>query len=327
MPGMQSSTSAGSVTQLTAASSLRAATSAFDVHMHHEGFTENTIKAFQSDLNILVGFLGGWTAIGEISTQDLVHFTDWLVNDRDAPCNPKSLARRVTTLKVFFGWLAEDDVLSHDPAASIAHEPVSTPLPEILTNEQIERVLETTEGLREADKPDARPHLLVTLLLHTGIKKSECMSITLNHVDLDDAAGPLLWIRYANAERRHKERKLPLPAWWPQVLTEYLSQYKVEDALFPWTARNLEYVLSHVAEGAGIKQGVSFEMLRWTSAVRDYRTGMKAKELRQKLGLSKITWRQTSQKIAKLAGPPVYTQMSFDRFDPSGSPGSAGPNE
>lgn len=300
-------------------SSLRAATSAFDVYMHHEGFTENTIKAFQSDLNILAGFLGAWTAIGEISTQDLVHFTDWLVNDRDAPCNPKSLARRVTTLKVFFGWLAEDDVLSHDPAASIAHEPVNTPLPEILSNEQIERVLETTEGLREADKPDTRPHLLVTLLLDTGIKKSECMSITLNHIDLDDPTEPLLWIRYANPERRHKERNLPLPAWWPSVLTEYQAQYDIRDALFPWTARNLEYILAHVAEEAGLEQGLSFEMLRWTCAVRDYRAGMKTKELRQKLGLSKVTWRQTSEKIAKLAGPVVYTQMAFDTLDPTSS--------
>jgi integrase/recombinase XerD len=52
-----------------------------------------------------------------------------------------------------------------------------------------------------------------------------------------------------------------------------------------------------------LDQGISFEMLRWTCAVRDYKAGMKPKKLRQKLGLSKVTWRQTSQKIAKLAGP------------------------
>lgn len=323
MADAQSPSHADPAMKLTSRSSLRAARSAFDIYMDHEGFTENTMKAFQSDLSILADFLGGWTAIGEISTQDLVHFTEWLVNDRDVPCSPKSLARRITTLKVFFGWLAEDDVLSRDPAAAVAHEPVSTPLPDILTDDQVARVLETTEALRKAEKPDARPHLLVTLLLHTAIKKSECMSITLNHIDLDDPAQPLLWIRYANPERRHKERNLPLPAWWPEVLTEYQSQYEIEEALFPCTARNLEYVLAHVAEEAAVDQGISFEMLRWTSAVRDYRAGMKSKGLRQKLGLSKITWRQTSQKIAKLAGPAVYTQMAFDTLNlsPSSGPG------
>jgi integrase/recombinase XerD len=144
---------------------------------------------------------------------------------------------------------------------------------------------------------------LVTLLLHTGIKKGECMNITMNHVDLGDPSQPILWIRYANPQRRHKERKLRLPAWWPTVLAEYRAQYQIEGTLFPCTARNLEYVLSHIAEQAGLGQGISFEMLRWTCAVRDYRAGMQARKLRQKMGLSKVTWRQTSQKIATLAGP------------------------
>ncbi len=303
MPERQASTRPDPSATLTARSSLRAARSAFETHMHHEGFTENTIKAFQSDLNILADFIGGWTAIGDISTQDLTRFTEWLLNERDAPCSPKSLARRITTLKVFFGWLAEDEILPRDPAAPVVHKPVSTPLPDILTDAQVERVLQVTERHRQAEHPDARPHLLVTLLLHTGIKKGECMGITMNHIDLDDPTQPLLWIRYANPQRRHKERKLRLPAWWPTVLAEYRAQYEIEEALFPCTARNLEYVLADIAEQAMLAQGISFEMLRWTCAVRDYKAGMKSQKLRQKLGLSKITWRETSQKIAKLAGP------------------------
>ncbi|MFW6082883.1 MAG: tyrosine-type recombinase/integrase [Chloroflexota bacterium] len=293
----------GVIGNLTSRSSLRAAKSAFDVYMTHEGFTENTKKAFQSDLNIFASFIGTWTPIGELSTSDLEQFADWLVEDRDAPCSPKSLARRITTLKVFFGWLADSGILPHDPAAPVVHEPVNTPLPDILTPDQIERVLSVTEALRAAEDPDPRPHLLVTLLLHTGIKKAECMAITTNHIDLADSADPLLWIRYTNPQRRHKERKLHLPSWWPTVLAEYQAQYEPQEALFPCTARNLEYVLSNVAERARISQGISFEMLRWTCAVRDYKAGMTSNDLRQKLGLSKVTWRQTKQKIAGLAGP------------------------
>jgi site-specific recombinase XerD len=294
---------ADSFQDLTAQSSLRAAKSAFDVYMAQESFTENTVKAFQSDLNIFTRFAGAWTAIGDISTSDLERFTEWLVEERDAPCSPKSLARRVTTLKVFFGWLAHSEVLPRDPAAPVVHEPVSTPLPDILGSREIARALEVTEASRRAERPDARPHLLLTLLLHTGIKKAECMGITLNHVDLDDPSNPVLWIRYANPQRRHKERKLQLPMWWPTVLAEYRAQYQPEDALFPCTARNLEYVLADVAEKADLDPGLSFEMLRWTCAVRDYKAGITSKDLRQKLGLSKVTWRQTKQKIAKLAGP------------------------
>lgn len=288
---------------LNARSSLRTALSAFEAHMQQQGFAENTIKAFLSDLNILVQFIGVGTDIGAISTRDLNRFTRWLVEDRGVPCNPKSLARRVTALKVFFGWLTEAGVLPSDPAAAVVHKPVVTPLPIILSDVEVERVLGVTQALRHAEKPDARPHLLVTLLLHTGIKKGECMKVIMNHLDLRDASNPVLWIRYANPRRRHKERKLRLPAWWPAVLAEYRAQYQPQETLFPCTARNLEYVLANVAQQAELVHGMSFEMLRWTCAVRDYKAEMEADKLRQKLGISKITWREVGDKIARLAAP------------------------
>jgi len=290
---------------LRARSSLRTAMAAFEVHMERQGFAENTIKAFLSDLNILAQFIGVGTAVDAISTRDLNRFVHWLVHERGVPCNPKSLARRVTTLKVFFGWLAETGVLSSDPSAPVIHRPVMTPLPKIVSDSELERVLGVTQALRHAEKPDARPHLLVTLLLHTGIKKSECMNVVMNHLDLSDPAHPVLWIRYANPRRRHKERKLRLPVRWPTVLAEYRAQYQPQDSLFLCTARNLEYVLAGVAQQAELPHGLSFEMLRWTCAVRDYQAGMPADNLRQKLGISKITWREVGAKIARLAGPPL----------------------
>ena len=293
----------GAYPDLDSRSSLRTAVGAFEAHMQREGFAENTIKAFLSDLNILAEFVGVGTAIDAISTQDLNRFTHWLVHERGVPCNPKSLARRVTTLKVFFGWLAETGVLPTDTASAVVHRPVMTPLPPILSAVEVERVLAETQALRHAEKPDARPHLLVTLLLHTGIKKGECMNIVLNHLDLSDPAQPVLWIRYANPRRRHKERKLRLPVWWPTVLAEYRAQYQPQEALFPCTARNLEYVLANVAQLAELPHRLSFEMLRWTCAVRDHQAGMSADKLRQKLGISKITWREVGVKIARLASP------------------------
>jgi integrase/recombinase XerD len=290
---------------LTPRASLRAAMGAFEKHMQYQGFAENTITAFLSDLNILTQFVGVDTAIGDISTNDLNHFTDWLVNDRGVPCSPKSLARRVTTLKVFFEWLNEVNVLPKNPADPVVHKPVVTPLPDVLSEPQIERALDVTERMRYSEKPDARPHLLLTLLLHTGIKKSECMRIVLNHLDLSDPEQPILWIRYANPRRRHKERKLALPLWWPAVLSEYRAQYQPQEELFDCTARNLEYVLADVAERADIRSGISFEKLRWTCATRDYKSGMAGDKLRQKMGISKITWREMRVKLAKLAKPPL----------------------
>jgi len=210
----------------------------------------------------------------------------------------------LTTLKAFFRWLADNGVVDEDPAAPIAHKPVSTPLPDILTDEQIEEVLAAANKFRhDAEKPDARACLLITLLLKTGIKKNECMAITLEHIDLSDPDEPALWIRYTDPRYHHKERKLKLDTKWPRVLQEYRAQYQAEQALFPCTSRTLEYVLADVGQLANLPKPLSFEMLRWTCAVRDRRAGMKEETLRHKLGLSEITWYETWPKIEKLAAP------------------------
>jgi len=60
-------------------------------------------------------------------------------------------------------------------------------------------------------------------------------------------------------------------------------------------------VLEEVGERAGIRSGqVGFETLRWTSAVNDFRHGMPEEQLREKMGLSKISWRETREKIFAL---------------------------
>ena len=294
-----------SSTALTARSSLRTAMEAFQPHMQQRDLSAHTVQAFSSDLQILGQFVGLGRAVGEISTTDLNNFTNWLVSGRGIPCSPKSLARRITTLKVFFGWLTETGVLKEDPAAPIVHKPVKPPLPRVLSDTEVENVLAVTQAMRSGMHRDARPHLLVTLILHTGIKKGECMSIVPNHIDLSDPAQPVLWIRYADPRRRHKERRLTLPAWWPAVLLEYSAQYEPQDRLFACTARNLEYVLRDVADQAGLRHGLSFEMLRWTCAVRDYKSGMSPDRMRQKLGLSKASRNDTVHKLTRLAGEPL----------------------
>jgi site-specific recombinase XerD len=291
------------VTSLTTNSPLSRAIDKFHEHMILQGFTENTIKSFLGDLRILTGHLGADKPVGEIATKDLNDFLLYLLYYRGKPCSPKSYARRVTTLKVFFGWLTEAGVLPHDPAAAVVHRPTSTPLPTILHKAQVEKLLETTRRLMEGDKADARPHLLVRLLLSTGIKKGECMSIQLSHLDLSDPAAPALYIHYANPKMRHKERKLKLPADLVPTLQEYLDQYKPQTHLFPCTARNLEYVLRDAGRLAETPVAVGFETLRWTAAVQDHKSGMPSETLRQKLGLSRITWNETAEKLKKLSKP------------------------
>ena len=289
---------------LTRDASIQAALGAFETHMRDKGFSLNTIKAFSSDIRLLGKYLGVGQPIGGVGTRNLNDFLDWLLNERGVPCSPKSYARRVTTLKVFFGWLYEEGVLDEDPSNAVIQRTVTSPLPTLPTEVEIEAALAVTQAIREGGgkKRDARPHLLLTLLLQTGIKKGEAMSIVPNHIDRSDPQRPILFVRYANPNLRYKERKLDLQPSWLEVLDEYLAQYRPADTLFTCTARNLEYVLRDVGDEAGLAPGLlSFENLRWVSALRDYKAGVEPDDIRQKLGLSKITWRETASKLEKLA--------------------------
>ncbi|HEY88199.1 MAG TPA: site-specific integrase [Thermoflexia bacterium] len=288
---------------LTAQSSLTTALDAFEKYMKRRGFTENTQQAFRLDMELLIEYLGAGEALSKISTANLKAFLTWMEYLREVPCSPKTLERRITTLKVFFGWLTEEELFARDPSAPLIHHTVSAPLPAVLADEQLQAVLAATQALRQGDEehdPDSRPHLLVTLLLHTGIKKGECVRIALNHIDLTDREHPALWIRYQQANRRHKERRIALPVRWPNVLATYQQEYAPQQLLFPWTARNLEYVLAKVAKRAAIPR-LSFEMLRWTCAVRDKLEGLESEELRRKLGLSQISWYEVEGKLELLA--------------------------
>ncbi|MCB0064829.1 MAG: site-specific integrase, partial [Caldilineaceae bacterium] len=234
----------------------------------------------------------------------LYEFLEWLQDGRGKPCSAKSLARRITTIKVFFGWLHGIGVIGTDPAEPILQQSAKTPLPTILNDAEVGRLVRTAQDyLWDRNKADARPFVLVNLLLQTGMKKAECARLLISDIDVTDPNAPEVSIRYPEERHAHKNRTVVLSADVAPALTDYLNQYKPENFLFECTPRNLEYVLDEVGRKAEIERTqVGFETLRWTSAVRDFRKGVPEDRLRQKMGLSKISWRETREKILKLTG-------------------------
>lgn len=287
---------------LDGSSPLSKAIEAFKGYMAREGFTENTVKSFLWDLDLLRRYLGD-RPVGRISTADLKGFMDYIQHGRGKPSKPKSYARRLTTLKVFFRWLHRAEVIPRDPAAPIPHRPVSLPLPRVLNEEEIRALQEAAQRLASGTRPDYRPLLLLNLLLSTGMKKTECLNIRLSDLDLADPTKPGVFIRYDNPRMQHKERKLAIPPDLVPLIKAYREQYRPRERLFECTGRNLEYVLHRLARQAGISGGLTFETLRWTAALRDYRAGMPADKLRKKLGLSGMRWAEFKRMLERLAEP------------------------
>ncbi len=287
---------------LRADSSLEAASNSFDEYMLRKGFSDNTIKAFRNDLKIYIGYAGPDTELMSITTRKLDKYLAWMQSERGKPCSAKTLTRRITTLKVFFGWLHGIGVIATDPAEAVVQQSARTPLPTILRDDGIGKLVRAAQDyLWDRIKADARPYLLVSLLLQTGMKKAECANLLITDIDTSDLHSPMLSIRYAEVRNAHKNRTLNLHQNTIPPFNQYLEQYKPSTHLFECTPRNLEYVLQEVGERAGIRYvQVGFETLRWTAAVSDFRHGMPEDQLRQKLGLSKISWRETREKIFQL---------------------------
>ena len=245
----------GTPAHLTENSLLQPAIQAWKFFLNDQGRSPYTVKAFVADLNLLDQFLPPDQALGDITVKDLQDFTNWLENERGVPCSPKSLARRITSLKSFFRWLQNNGVVLADPADKLLQKSVTSPLATVMTREEIARALETAQSFREAEEPDARPYTLLKLLLETAVKKGECQSIGLNHLSVENPEKPFVFIRYTNPRYRYKERKLTLSSDWLESFNEYAEQYEPEERLFPWTARRLEYILEDITEAGDLRTG------------------------------------------------------------------------
>lgn len=288
---------------ISAQTTLIPAINGWKIYLQDRGNSPHTLKAFIGDVELLASYLPTDRTLGSVTTSDLNNFLEWMLTERGVPCSPKTLARRITSIKAFFRWLHGGAVIFVDPAEKVVQKSVRSPLPEVLTPEEVEAVIAAAERYAQDARPDTRYIALLTLLLATGIKKSECLTLSPNHIQWDAPNGPLLFVRYAAPKNRYKERKIELPADWEEIYHRYAAQHSLGEQLFPWSQRRLEYLLEDLSKEAGLEKHLSFSMCRWSCALTDMRAGMDADKIRQKLGVSKVQWRELSQKLMRLAEP------------------------
>lgn len=283
---------------LTEQSSLSACFIPYQQDLRLRGKSDYTVTCFLSDLKMFGDYVGRDTPVGRITKEQL---TDWLMKLKfgkkgQVPA-PKTMARRVTFLKNFFSWLARESVIREDPSSSLVLERPLPPLPELLFDDEIKRLLHAS-----AEEP--RAHCLVYLVLHAGLKKEEVMGLKMEHIDLSNPQVPLITIHFPAATgKQHRERRLALPADFTTILKRYIAKYRPTDELFVCTDRNLNYILARSVKAADIKKRVTLQLLRDCYAVQQLKSGVPPEALREKLGLSDEAWLESREKYRRLAFP------------------------
>jgi site-specific recombinase XerD len=279
----------------TAESTLAECAPAYQEYLRLTAHSRYTITCFLSDLRLLGEFLGKETPIGRIATNDLTRWMMHLRWERGPQPAPKTMARRATFLKNFFGWLASERILPENVAAGIVLTRPLPPLPELLYEEEIER-------LEAAAAEESRSQCLVMLLLHAGLKKEEVMALQLDHFDLSDPAHPKVAVQFTDQAKQRKHRTLTLPPEFTEAFQRYLNKYRPQGKVFDCTDRNLNYILARAVRKARIQKRVTLQLLRDTFAVRQLQGGLPMDTLREKLGLSEEAWKEASEKYRKLVG-------------------------
>lgn len=273
----------------TPESTILAVVPAYYTYLQSQGYSKYTPGDFRGDVNKLGTFLKHKT-LQEITKQDIRQWVSELRTKEHM--TDKSISRKLTAITNFFTWLQSEKILTDNPALSIPNRKITSPLPEILFEDECTRLL-------AAASADPRTYLLVLLLLETGMKTEEVMELQLSHVDTSNTYSPEVWIKHSG-KKQWKTRKLKLPREITEVLTEYTENYHPTDRLFPYTQRTLQYLLRTAGEQAKITKQVSAQLLRDTCAVRLLKAGEPMEKVLRKLGLSEKTWEDAEEKYQRL---------------------------
>ncbi|MDI6762996.1 MAG: site-specific tyrosine recombinase XerD [Thermodesulfobacteriota bacterium] len=160
-----------------------------------KGLSRNTIEAYSHGLNRFLNYLRGkgMEEVSEISKLDIREFLLFL---KKKGLSSKTLARNLVSIRVFLRFLTEESILSANPAEEIESPKTAKTLPEILSLEEVETLLEQPDlqipqGMRD--------RAMLEMLYATGMRVSELTQLQVNHVHLE--AGYVLVYGKGSKER------------------------------------------------------------------------------------------------------------------------------
>ena len=116
------------IAHISSTTQIQPAIHGWEMFLNDQGRSPNTVKAFLADLRL-------------ITTNDINNFLSWMENDRGVPCSPKTLSRRITSIKAFFRWLATGGVILVNPAEKVVQKSVMSPTPTVLTPTEIDAII------------------------------------------------------------------------------------------------------------------------------------------------------------------------------------------
>ncbi len=271
------------------------------------GSSANTIASYVRDVVSFSDYLRNTDQLDIVNAAQ-EHIEKYLTHLSNAGRSSSSVARCLASLKSFFGYLLQKDVIQTNPARGAAPVRTERKLPQILTGKEVELFLEQPQCV---DAKGYRDHAMLELLYATGIRVSELISLDLEDVNL--SAG------FLRCGSRGKERIIPLYATAVKALGEYIRNIRPrivlevdESALFVnmsgerMSRQGFWKIIKYYQEKAQIKKEITPHTLRHSFAAHLLENGADLHSLQEMLGHADISSTQVYSHLVKQNLQDVY---------------------
>jgi integrase/recombinase XerD len=182
------------------------------------GLAENSIQAYRSDLEDALDYFAG-RGLEKPGAIQRDHILDYLEECQSCGLETASLARRLVSIRMFFRYLAREGLIQHDVTDVMQAPRVWRMLPEMLTHQEVDRLLGVFRGKKPLEK---RNRAILEVLYACGLRATEIVNLRLDGLRLDEHI-----IRVIG--KGDKERIVPIGRPARRVLKSYLAVRPILD--------------------------------------------------------------------------------------------------
>ena len=253
----------------------------------------NTELSYKRDLNKMLDYFDsiGIKDIKDVTEADLARYVEHLNESGFAAA---TVSRSVASAKAFFHYCANEGLIVKDPTGVLKAPRIEKKMPEILTMDEVTRLLEQPKG----DTPkEIRDKAMLELLYATGIRVSELINLEIADVNMQ--------MCYITCKDASKERVIPFGREAKHALTKYLNGGRaaiVEDAsskvLFAncsgqkMSRQGFWKLIKYYAKKAKITADITPHTLRHSFAAHLVENGADLRAVQEMLGHSDISTTQ-----------------------------------
>lgn len=272
-----------------------------DKLISERGLSHNTIQAYKQDIDVFyLFFQEAGCNFNSIDDEYIMLFIIWLRKRGDSS---RTLARRLSSIRNFLHWCVEEDILLSNPALLIDGPKLPSLLPNILSQDEMVRLLTTPDI---TNKLGFRDKVILELLYASGIRVSELIGV---HVlDFDQDKGIIKVFGKGG-----KERYIPLHSSAMKLLIHYVQKVRpmftpIEKFLFlnrsgkGLTRQAIWKIIKRYALLASINKSISPHTFRHTFATHLLEGGADLRSVQLLLG------------HVDMSATELYTHVQSDRL-------------